>query len=331
MASTRTTRYQVAEAGVALIAVMWGVAILLLVALVFSNSVQIETRSAIYRKEAAQASAMARGGIEAAILELAYTPVSEQQKTPVWTWNNGQREGTVFYPGGHAKLRIVNESGKLDLNVAGREQLGRLFEARGVEPTAAADLAEAIIHWRSGAVADDSAAESLKDYYARAGYPAAHSPFTALEQVLRVRGMTRDLFYGTVDVTAQGAIRSKFGVGRDLTVYSGSVEVNVNYASEPVLLSIPEVTPELARAILQERSNGPFKSVSEMSDRLAEPIPDASLPFLTTVEAKTYSIISEGWVEGSRVRRTVRAVIQLQPRGESQHQIVAWYDDDANG
>jgi general secretion pathway protein K len=331
MASCPTSRSRVAEAGIALIAVMWTVTFLVLLALVFSNSVQIETRSAIYHKEAAQASALARGGIEAAILEIAYTPVGEPQRSPLWTWENGQREGTLRFQAGNAKVWIVDESGKLDLNVAGREQLRRLFEARGLESTAAARLAEAIIHWRSPVAVDDPESAALEDYYNGAGYPAAHAPFTSVEQVLLVRGMTRELFYGTVEVTAQGTIRPKYGLGLDLTVFSGSAQVNVNYASEPVLLSVPGGTPEVAQDILQERRQGPFRSVGEMKDRLAEFVPDESLPFLTTGESKTYSIISEGELEGSQVRRTVRAVVQVAPQGTAQHRILAWYDDEVSG
>ena len=50
---------------------------------------------------------------------------------------------------GRALIEIVNESGKLDLNTTGPEQLERLLEARGLETADATDLAIAINHWRS--------------------------------------------------------------------------------------------------------------------------------------------------------------------------------------
>lgn len=331
VASCPTTRPRVAEAGIALIVVMWAITFLVLVALVFSNSVQIETREAIYHKEAAQASALARGGIEAAILEVAYTPAGEPQGSQLWTWKNGQREGTLRFQAGNAKVWIVDESGKLDLNFASREQLSRLFEARGLESIAAARLAAAVVHWRGFLPADDPEAKALDDYYNLAGYPPTHAPFTSVEQVLLVRGMTRELFYGTVEVTERGAIRPKYGAGLDLTIFSRLAQVNVNYASEPVLLSVPGVTLDLADAIVEERSHGPFRSVGDMSDRLALALPDESLPFLTTAESKTYSLISEGELEGSRVRRRVRAVVQVAPQGTAQHRILAWYDDEVSG
>ena len=74
MSLALTTRTGRGDAGVALLAVMSAVTVLILVALAFSGSVQIETRTAIYRKEATQAYALAAGGVQAAILEIAYPP-----------------------------------------------------------------------------------------------------------------------------------------------------------------------------------------------------------------------------------------------------------------
>ncbi len=327
--SSLVTRHSsLCQRGIALLAVMWTVAVMLLMALAFSTSVQIETRASIYRKEAAQAHAMACGGVEAAVWGIAYPPQPDQQKSPLWTWRKGQREWTVPFPGGRAELQIVNEAGKLDLNAAGRQQLIRLFEARGLEGTAAAQLAAAIIHWRTPAMPDDRESKTLEDYYKQMEYWPAHAPFTSVEQVLRGRGMTSDIFYGTLDVAGPGASQPKYGVGQDFTIFSGSAQINVNYASEAVLLSVPGMSRVMAQAIIRERRNKPFESISEISERVADSLPEGSLPFLTTRDSSTYSIVSAGRVAGSQVRRAVRADVQLAPQGVSPYRIIAWYDDD---
>jgi general secretion pathway protein K len=273
---------------------------------------------------------MACGGVEAALWGIAYPPPADQQPSSLWTWQKGQREWSVRFQGGGAEVQIVNETGKVDLNAADREQLTRLFEARGLEATAATQLAAAIIHWRSATGADDQETQGLEDYYRQAGYRPARAPFTSVEEALRVRGMTPEVFYGTVQVTDQGTLRRIYGVGQDLTIFSGSAPVNVNYASQAALLSAPEMSPEMARAILQERRIQPFGSISEISERVADSLPDESLPFLTTGESKIYSIVSIGQVAGSPVRRAVRAVVQLVPQGASPYRTIAWYDDDTN-
>ena len=314
------------DAGVALLAVMSAVTVMILVALALSGSVQIETRTAIYRKEATQAYALAAGGVQAAILEIAYPPPIDQQDKPR-LWKKGQSLVRVPYEHGEALVEIVNETGKLDLNVAGRKQLARLFEARGLEAPEATQLAAAIDHWRSPAGTNDSESEALEDYYRDAGYRPAHNRFGSVEEVLRVRGMSRDIFYGTAEFSRETGIRYEYGVGQDLTIYSGSTLVNVNYASQAVLLSVPGVGDDLAELIVQERSNKPFKSLQDMAQRLAISLPDKALPFLTIDEAGTYSIVSVGEVNGSRVRRTIKAVVQVASQGAALHRIIGWYDD----
>jgi hypothetical protein len=328
MSLALTTRTGRAEAGVALLAVMSAVTVLILVALAFSGSVQIETRTTIYRKEATQAYALAAGGVQAAILEIAYPPAGDQQDKPR-LWKKGQRLVQVPCDHGRALVEIVNETGKLDLNIAGREQLARFFAARGLKPADATQLAAAINHWRNPAGSDDQESKALEDYYLDAGYRPAHNRFGSVEEVLRVRGMSRDIFYGTAEFSREEGIQYKYGVGRDMTIYLKSSQVNVNYASEAVLLSVDGVDEELAEPIVRERSNKPFKSLEEMAQRLSTSLPEKALPFLTTDEVGIYSIVSVGEVNGSRVRRTVKAVVQVapQPQGAALHRIIAWYDD----
>jgi type II secretory pathway component PulK len=167
----------------------------------------------------------------------------------------------------------------------------------------------------------------LEDYYRDAGYRPAHQRFGSLEEVLRVRGMSRDIFYGTGEFSREKGIQYKYGVGQDLTIYSGSTQVNVNYASEAVLLSVPGMDEDLAEPIVRERTNQPFKSLEDVAQRLSTSLPDKALPFLTTGEVGIYSIVAVGEVNGSRVRRTIKAVVQVAQQGAALHRIIAWYDD----
>jgi len=314
------------DVGIAFLAVMATVSVMLLVALAFSGSVQIETRSAIYRKEATQAYALALGGVQVAIMEIAYPPADDQDDKPR-LWRKGQSLLRVPYAGGMALVEIATESSKVDLNVADPKQLARLFEVRGLEEARAISLAKAIDHWRSPAV-DDPESDDLEDYYRQAGYLPAHKRFTSLEQVLRVRGMSRDIFYGTAAFDEEFGIHQFYGVGRDLTVYSKSQAVNGNYASKAVLLSVPGMTEEVVEEILAARSEKPLTSSDDFEQRSGDTLPADALPYLTFDEgSKIYNIVSVGMVKGSRLRRTVRAVVGLEPDRTAAHRILAWYDD----
>lgn len=327
MAPAQSSASRDQEGGIALLAVLWALTLLSLVALALSSSVQDEVRMATYRKEAAQAHALACGGVDTAIMAIAYLVPEDPSNPPFWNWKPGQREGVVPFPGGAARLLIENESGKVDLNVASRGQLIRLFEARGLATDSAETLAAAILHWRAPEQEDDPDAEALDAYYQRAGIRPRHGRFQSVEEVLNVRGMSREIFYGTVEVSPQGTIHQIYGVGQDLTVMSGSVLVNVNYASQYVLMSLPGMTADLARTIVKERETEPFTSMVQVGDRTAMSLPDDSLPYLTTAEGNTYCIVSVGEIAGSPVHRAVQAFIQIDPQMVPGYRLVAWYDD----
>ncbi len=312
------------QSGVALLVVLWVVTLMVMLVLVFSNAVQVEVRTATYRKDAAQAHALASGGVEAAILELAYSPSENQKPSPFWTWRLGQREGVVHFKGGQAELEVIGESGKVDLNLATSQQLARLLEVHGSAPAEAQQMAKSIEDWRSPSPND------AQDKDSAPAKGAKHAPFEFVEEALNVPGMNRGIFYGRAEVNTQGKVETESGVGRDLTVRSRSPQLNINYASEAALRSVPGITESLAQAIVRARKQEPFKTVVEIGDRTGESLPDEAVPFLTTSEAATYTIVSTGGIEGSPVRRTVEAVVLVEPQGALRYRIVAWYDDSWN-
>jgi len=316
------------DRGIALLAVLWTLTLLGLVALSLSSAVQDEVRTATYRKDAAQAYAFACGAIDTAIMAIAYPVPGNAANPPFWSWKQGQRESVVPFAGGRARLEIENESGKLDLNFATDEELVRLFLARGVAPAPAQELAAAILHWRLPKQ-DDAESAALDKYYQAAGIRPRHGRFQSVEELLNVRGISPELYYGAVEVLRDGSVGRTYGAGQDLTVMSGSSAVNVNYASEYVLESLPGMTVSLAKDIVRERTNAPFRSVPEVGDRLAVILPDEALPYLTTTEGGTYRIRAVGELAGSAVRRAVQAVVQVDPMNTLRHRVVAWYDDAA--
>jgi type II secretory pathway component PulK len=307
------------QSGMALLVVLWVITLMVLLVLVFSNAVQIAVRTATYRKEAAQAHAFACGGVQAAILEIAYPPSQDQPPSQFWAWHSGEREGRIPFDGGWADLQIVNEAGRLDLNAASVDEFTRLFEESGLTASKAQQIAEALVAWRS-----PSSGPGQKAAPVRGG---EHAPFETVEEALNVPGISRGIFFGRAEVDAQEKVRTEPGVGSDWTVRSKSPQVNINYASEAVLRSVPGVTGVLAQAIIQQRREKPFKTVVEIDDRTAQTVPDKALPYLTTAEAKTYTVISTGVIKGSPLRRTVGAVFQLVTQEGQPYRVVAWYDD----
>jgi DNA uptake protein ComE-like DNA-binding protein len=87
-------------------------------------------------------------------------------------------------------VRVIDESSKLDINTVTKEQLLGL-------PDMVEEIADAIIDWRdsddvpSGAGAESGYYESLTY-----GYMARNGPFKTLRELLLVKDVTEELFYG---------------------------------------------------------------------------------------------------------------------------------------
>jgi general secretion pathway protein K len=132
------------------------------------------------------------------------------------------------------------------------EMFRRLLEAIGLN----ADLAEAIADWID---ADDEAlpaAGAEDDYYLRlpSPYRAANQPVVELSELLRVRGM---------DEASLARLRGF------ATALPRRTPVNVNLAPpELLLVMVPGLTPEEARALASTRVQAPFRSLEEFEKRL---------------------------------------------------------------
>ncbi|RLW69634.1 MAG: hypothetical protein B6D71_09515, partial [gamma proteobacterium symbiont of Stewartia floridana] len=168
--------------GVALILVLWMVALLTIIAASFSTQSKVESRLAGNSKDALQAKLLAESGFSRAVMELMV--ISPQQR-----WNfNGQ-----LYPlqtaQGELEVSIRNASGLLDLNKASSDQLNRLFGLISDDPEERNALVDRLHDWRD---ADDlrrlNGAED-KDYRAAGyDYATAGKDLTSLEELAYVMG-----------------------------------------------------------------------------------------------------------------------------------------------
>ncbi len=98
---------------------------------------------------------------------------------------------------GAFRVRLVDESGKVNINRVNEETLRRIFTNLGIDETRRDMLVDSIMDWRD---ADDlhrtNGAEN--DYYATLtpAYSAKNGPLDSIEDLLWIKGMTADLFFG---------------------------------------------------------------------------------------------------------------------------------------
>ncbi len=223
------------QRGIALVLVLWLTILLMVIAGGFAFSMRSEALSARNSLSLAQARTAADGAVERMAYEL-----SRPRFPTAWA-SDGQlrrwREGDV-----DIVASGVDESSRIDVNAAPDALLKGLMEqVGGADTDTAAHIVDGILDWRD---ADDvkhpNGAEDAD--YRLAGLPQrpANAPFETVSEVARVLGMTPAIFARVAD---------------SLTVNSRQPGVNPATASRNVLLALPNATPAVVDAYLQQRAD----------------------------------------------------------------------------
>lgn len=170
----------------ALVAVLWTVAALMITATGLVHAVRGEVRSVASFRETATAGALGEAGLVIAARELA---AAKSQEARLRRFDIAFEQVTVG-------IRIVPLTGLIDLNSAAEPLLTDLISvAGGIDRRRAARLAQRIVDWRD---ADDQPQpEGAEDAaYAAAGSPfrTRGGPFDSYEDLLQVLDIDFDLY-----------------------------------------------------------------------------------------------------------------------------------------
>ncbi|MFA6321273.1 MAG: hypothetical protein WCY36_05385 [Candidatus Omnitrophota bacterium] len=221
--------------GTILVTSLWILAILSILAMGIGFRVSIEARLAKYNIDSLRALYLAKAGAAKAAYRLLKTPTttdslyesgvlfsSEEKSDPAKAaavfndslgdgyFSVGYKEGGVFYSG------MSEEERRININTAPENVLKNLLIYVGEDPT----IASCIVQWRSpGPGLNDGYYESLPF-----SYKCKHAKFSAPEELLLVKGVTRNLFEKVKDyITVSGP--DKF-------------VININTAPKTVLSTI---------------------------------------------------------------------------------------------
>ncbi|MBV6341457.1 general secretion pathway protein GspK [Candidatus Magnetobacterium casense] len=255
-----TVRYN--TDGIALMMVLWVMAILIGLSLTLAYISRSESRVSSSSRQYVAAGFLAEGGINRAIIELYYRRTKPQDDETRWKIDGSFRSVEVV--DGSALVRVMPETGKVDLNLSNDIILKGLVNALGIDADTQDIIVDSIRDWMDS---DDlhrlHGAES--DYYMslKRPYKAKNAPFDTVDELLMIRGVTSEIFYGTSD---------KKGLRDFVTVYNriDNSKININAAPKEVLMALPNVTEEVASAIVEQRKAALFKNTAELQALLPE-------------------------------------------------------------
>jgi len=291
------------QRGVALILVLWVMALMAILLGSFALMARTENLEARHMFDGTTARYGAEAGLERAVYELRNPDVTTR-------WVCDGRPYEFDFENTHIHLEILDESGKIDLNTADDTLLQSLFMSVGIDQMTAASLSAAIQDWRDG---DDiplpNGAEV--DAYKSAGlsYGPRNAPFQTDTEVQQVMGMSYELYQR---------------IEPSITIYSGSSQPNPAYAPIEVLRALPGMTEDLAQQLIAARQQiAPGQGATANLT-----LPDGT-PIMVTGGGNTYTIKSRATLTNG-ASATIDASVRLGGVGVSgrPYTVLRWRDDE---
>jgi general secretion pathway protein K len=295
------------KGGVAFILVIWIIVMLLVIAGEFSSTMKTELKITKNFKEEEEAYQMALAGFEQARMEILTMTdgdyvyfdddgvlilsreVKEDDDEKKVTF-----EKNVDFSDGKFTYNIIDEKSKMNLNTASVQQIRYILASTGVETSEANVVVDSIIDWRD---ANDlhMAKGAEEDYYQslEEPYSSKDSKFNAVEELLLVRGVTPEIYYGSGAVKGENEYE---GIKDYFTVWSSN-DVNLSTSSNYVL-----------EAVFGARTAGNI-----ISEREAGYIPN-TLPG-GIVTSRFFTIVSTGYNRDSSIKRSIKVTTQRTKKG----------------
>ena len=315
--------------GGALLMVLWVSAALAAVGFSLANTVRGEAERTATGVDSLRSYYLAVGGVQRGIIELLWTAMyPNERRIP--------RGATVVmydFPAGMVRLEIIPETAKLNVNSAPVIELFRLLLALGEREDNARQIAAAIDDWRrpgSGGPFDSF-------YMAQTpSFRAAHASFQEIEELLLIKGVTPDLFYGSYAPadTVDGADPSgprlipRGGLIDCLSIYGTRDRVDANTAA-PAVLAAVGLGPYAISALVKRRAVSPLteKELGEFMQAVGAPTDHLRVEgnSIVTMRATARLRLPNGAL--SDLKRTVSAQIKyLQAQANTPFNVLRWYD-----
>lgn len=284
------------DQGIALVIVLWMLALLTVIANSMVFSLRSEVQAAANLVATARAEAAADAGVNIAMMELARPPTDLQR------WQGNGMTHSLHIGDIALRIMIVDEAAKIDINSAPETLLAGLGQSIGMDEVTAVAFADAVVDWRDadelrrlhGAEKDEySAAE--KDYGPRNGN------FESIYELRLVFGVNEELFERLAPL---------------VTVNSGLQGIDTTMASQEVLMALPSATKEQVDLYLDQRQQ-----------LLGQGLPIPAAPFAQAYSAprqgNTFSVQVHA-VLGDTVSFFREAVVQVTNNPKEPVVILSW-------
>lgn len=339
--NTEADRWSTAPAGnrgIALFLVLWVLTLLSVIAGEFCFAMRAEVNTTRNAKEKTKAYYLALAGINLGIEE---TLANDGNPNPMVN-RDGEKKGEADwwrvnadippfpYKDGYFKIKIDNESGKIDLNQVEKPLIMVMLDRFELTDLEKNTIADSILDWRDK---DDlhrlQGAEN--DYYQSLdpAYFSKDADFDSVEELLRVRGVTEGVYHALLKhvftVNMPEALHPPKRTEKN-SKKKGIEKINMNAASKHVLLSLPGMSEESATAVIDYRKEKDFFSIAELIPVIGMDNYVKISPYIALKSSPFYVFHSVGRVEGSRASHYLKALVEVDITSKQKYRIVKWWD-----
>ena len=302
---SRCQRLPRRQRGVALVIVLWAVALMTVLLGSFALIARTENMESRHVFDTVTARYDAEAGLERAVYELRNVDPSQR-------WVADGRPYEFDFEGAHVSVELTDETGKIDLNTADPVMLTSLFVSVGVDLNRAQALADAIEDWRDpDDLPREQGAEANQYRAAGLNYVPRNAPFQTVSEVQQVYGMDYEL-YGKIEPA--------------VTIYSSSGTPNPAYAPIEALRALPNMTEDLAQQIIALRQS----TIPGQAPAQPLVLPDGT-PIVANGGGVTYSVKSRAQLPNG-VSTVLDASIRLGGIGTSgrPYTVLRWRDGETS-
>jgi general secretion pathway protein K len=327
---TTNSRQHRRSEGAALLLVLWLTAALSAIAFTMANTVRGEIERSSTDADGLKAYYLAEGGIDRLLvyIESGSAFVGPDGKP---RFQLGQTHVLQLdFPSGVVRAEYIPESSKLNVNTATAPEIGNLLLALGVDPVRAPNILAGIMDWRAGT--PGGSFSEFDQYYLSLtpSFRARHASLQEIEELLLVRGVTPDLFYGSYTRNAEGRLIPHDGLRDCLSVFGALGPMDVNTVTPEVMVAVG-IAPETAAAIVALRKMEPIINMAQLAafsnggtgmGRLG-----MASGSIATLRATAQLRLPNG--QFSDLHRTVSAMVKFFPAGSADppYHIMRWYDN----
>lgn len=334
----------------ALIVVIWVLGLLALIVSAFTFDAHVESRITLYYRSRTKAEYLSKSGIDVAELLMMNSQKAKglaegDPQQGEWWYDYAKKladglpvRGLVKELGaGTITLDMVPEPARRNVNLLKETDWEGVLDVGDVPQEMWDTMIASFMDWIDTDDAPRMNGAESEDYYMKleSPYRAKNGPLDTVGELLLVKGFTKVILSGGVIETNevnQDPVRIS-GIEDLLTTY-GDGKVNVNAASQRVLMTLPKMDEIFAGAIVEEREgattvpsatgikeNTSFKDVNDLFVRI--PGLDPIVRNYVTTDLGIYRITSVGTVHG--VKRTVWCIVRYANR---QMTILQWREED---